>query len=589
MSPIFSRELRWLFRVAKPYLGLQIGSVFCITTGSLLYLLDPLVMKWLLDHVLPQRNVRGLVVALLLIFACYAGRILLTTLGGLLTLKASQRMVLDLRRRLLSHLNKLSPDYHERQSVGARFYLFKEPMEEIGQMGVDLLPSVLRTIVLTLSVLTTMVVLNARLTVVLIPLIPIFLFVKQAYRTRIHQSADDFQQQQRSVSSFLQEHLNAITQLQLLSAERRQERLGFRQFARVVRAQCTLWRTAAQFSLASNAVTILGTVIVLGMGGKEYFDGRLTLGGLVAFYTYLTRLLEPLSGAVDLYSRLQRVGASIRRVMEALDLRPSVTEHPRAVVLRRDTYGEIELVNVCFNYAGGRGVLRDVSLLIKPASRVAIVGANGSGKSTTGKLLARLYDPQSGVVRIDGLNIREIRLKSLRQFVCYLPQHAVLFDTDLQGNLRLGNPGATEADLSWAIELADLRQVVSRLPGGLHCDLGPSGNQLSGGERQRVAIARAVLQKPRVLILDEATSFLEGRAQSVILSRLRTSLPSTTLVIISHHFSALNWTDEVIVLSGGTVIERGSHEHLSTREGLYAQLFRRFEKSNHTPVAGSSE
>jgi ATP-binding cassette subfamily B protein len=220
---------------------------------------------------------------------------------------------------------------------------------------------------------------------------------------------------------------------------------------------------------------------------------------------------------------------------------------------------------------------------------VAFVGANGSGKSTTGKLLARLYDPQSGVVRIDGLDIREIRLKSLRGLVCYLPQHAVLFDTDLRTNLRLGNPTTTEAELSWAIELAELEKVVGRLPGGLRCSLGSNGNQLSGGERQRVAIARAVLQKPRILILDEATSFLESRAESAILSRLRTSLPSTTCVVISHHLSALSWTDEIFVLSRGTIIEHGSHEYLSAREGLYTQLFRRFEKNNHTPVARPSE
>jgi ABC-type multidrug transport system fused ATPase/permease subunit len=589
MAFSLSDELRWLFRQARPYISLQVGSLVCITAGSLLYLFDPLVMKWLLDRVLPQRNVRGLLVALVLIFGCYAGRVLFTTLGGLLTFQASQKMVLNLRRRLLSHFDTLSPDYHERQSIGARFYLFKEPMEEIAQTGVDILPSVLRTIVLTLSVLVTMLILNARLTLVLIPLIPIFLFVKQTYRKRLHQSADDSQQEQRSVSSFLQEHLSTITQLQLLSAEKRQERLGFRQFARVVRAQCKLCLTASQFSAASNAITILGMVTVLGMGGEEYFGGRLTIGGLVAFYTYLTRLFEPLSGAVELYSRLQRVGASARKVMGAFELCPSVVEHPRAVVLQKDAPSEIEFSSVWFSYAEGRGVLRDISFRIAPASLVAFVGANGSGKSTTGKLLARLYDPQSGVVRIDGLDIREIRLKSLRGLVCYLPQHAVLFDTDLRTNLRLGNPTTTEAELSWAIELAELEKVVGRLPGGLRCSLGSNGNQLSGGERQRVAIARAVLQKPRILILDEATSFLESRAESAILSRLRTSLPSTTCVVISHHLSALSWTDEIFVLSRGTIIEHGSHEYLSAREGLYTQLFRRFEKNNHTPVARPSE
>src|SRR5258708_24114126 len=270
MLSILSRELRWLLRQARPYLPLQIGSMICITAGSWLYLLDPLVMKWLLDRVLPQRSVRGLVVALVLIFTCYMGRVLLNTFGGLLTLQASQKMVLDLRRNLLSHLDTLSPDFHENQSVGARFYLFKEPMNEIAQTGVDLLPSILRTLVLTLSVLATMLLLNARLTLVLIPVIPFFLFVKQVYRTRIRQSADHCQQEERSVSSSLQEHLGAITQVQLLSAEKRQERLAYRQFARVVRAQCSLWRTAAQFTVASNAMTTIGTVIVLGMGGKEF-------------------------------------------------------------------------------------------------------------------------------------------------------------------------------------------------------------------------------------------------------------------------------------------------------------------------------
>jgi ABC-type multidrug transport system fused ATPase/permease subunit len=576
MTVLLGRELRWLLRQAKPYLHLQVASLLLIMASSWFYLLDPLVMKWLLDHVLPRRSWHGLIVALAAIFGCYIGRVLLNAAGSLFTTEASQKTILDLRRRLLAHLDTQAAEYHETEPVGARFYLFKEPMEEIGQLSADLLPAVLRTAVLTLSVLSTMFFLSARLTVAILPLVPVFLLVRAKYRRRLQRRADDVQQQQSAVNTFLEEHLRGVIQIQLLTAEKLQERRGFHQFAESVRVQCSVMRTAAQFTIVYNAIIVAGTIMVLGLGGKEFFNGRLTVGGLVAFYTYLARLFEPLSGAGELYSRLQRASASIHKVMAALELQFSVEERPDAVTLDGESPGDIEFEAVHFAYPNSHKAICGLNFRVPGASRIAIVGANGSGKSTIGKLMVRLYDPSEGVVRLDGLDIRKIRLRSLRASICYLPQDAVLFTGTLRENLLFGNRTATESELAFAMEIAELQPVLSVLPGGLSGSLGPGGLQLSSGERQRVAIARAMLQHPRLMILDEATSFIDGNTEHRILSRLTESLKTTTLIVISHHLSALYWAQEIFVLDRGTLVDRGQHAWLCATNGLYTQLFSRW-------------
>ena len=312
---------------------------------------------------------------------------------------------------------------------------------------------------------------------------------------------------------------------------------------------------------------------MLGLGGWEFFQGRLTIGGLFAFYTYLTRLFEPLSGATELYSRLQRVGASVRKVMAAFQESPSVQEAPFPIAMERELRPEIRFDNVRFSYDGQAPALCGVSFRIRPGSRVAFVGPNGSGKSTIGKLMARLHDPNVGTVHLDGKNIRDIQIQSVRKSVAYLPQGAVLFLGTLRENLLLGNLGVTDADLAWAIELTELEGVVSRIPGGLSGCVGPDGVQLSSGQRQRVALARAALRHPAVMILDEATSLIERDAEQRVLSRMNDAMPATTLVIISHHLSALSRAEEIFVFHHGSLLEKGSLAELSRRNTLFAQLF----------------
>jgi ABC-type bacteriocin/lantibiotic exporter with double-glycine peptidase domain len=252
---------------------------------------------------------------------------------------------------------------------------------------------------------------------------------------------------------------------------------------------------------------------------------------------------------------------------------PSVREKPAALRLPSPIRGSVEMRGVFFSYSNRQAVLQGVDLKLEPGIKVGLIGVSGSGKSTLAKLIARLYDVSSGVVYIDGIDIRELRLACLRRKVCYLMQDAVLFDRTLRENLLMGNPSATKEQLHRAIEIAQLEELIDSLPKGWDTRLGPRGNVVSGGERQRVALARAVLQNPALLLLDESTSALDGPTERRVLLSMARHFPHQTMVFISHRVAALNWVDRIVVLNQGVVEEQGTHDQLLSRGGLYSCLY----------------
>ena len=289
---------------------------------------------------------------------------------------------------------------------------------------------------------------------------------------------------------------------------------------------------------------------------------------MVAFYGFVTQLFDPLSGASELYARAQKTFASIRQVQAALSLRPSVTNAAGALTLSRQHAADIEFAAVEFGYSRNQDLLHVPSLRILPGEQIAIAGENGAGKSTLVKLVARLYDPVSGEVRLGGEDIRHIHLKSLRQKVCYLPRDPVLFDGSIASNLLFVRPSASEQELEEAMQMVELAAFARSLPDGLRQRIGPDGSQLSGGERQRLALARAVLQQPRVLILDEATSCLDEFSEARILQELRRSLSLSTFIVISHRFSTFSKFDRVLLLSHGHIVSDGDSSSFPAMRGL---------------------
>jgi len=441
--------------------------------------------------------------------------------------------------------------------VGVVMYPVKEPIEEIAYFGSDLLPAILRMLLTTAFTVAAMCALSPVLTLTVLPLIPVFLVTRQYFRKKLGSDADTAQSDRLAWSNFLEEHLSSVISIQLLGQEKRQERRAFRLLVRSLRSQQRLYRTATWFTVWSSLAIVLAMSTVIGYGGKSVLAGTLSIGSLVAFYGFVTQLFDPLSGASELYARAQRTFASIRQVQAALSLRPSVKNAAGALMLSRQHPADVEFADVEFGYSRNKGLLHVPSLRISAGEHIAIAGENGAGKSTLVRLIARLYDPVSGEVRLGGEDIRKIHLKSLRQSICYLPRDPVLFDGTIASNLQFVRASASEQEIEDAIQMVGLSDLVGSLPDGLRQRIGPDGCQLSGGERQRLALARAILQQPRVLILDEATSCLDPSAEIIILEGLRIKLSTSTFVVVTHRGSTLSMFRRVLVLSRGWIMEDG--------------------------------
>jgi ATP-binding cassette subfamily B protein len=291
---------------------------------------------------------------------------------------------------------------------------------------------------------------------------------------------------------------------------------------------------------------------------------------MVAFYSYALQLFGPLYGAMDIYARLQRVGASACRLVEVEQAQITLFDSPDAVDLIRESPTQLELKNVFFRYRPDKPVLTDVSLKIEGTEKVALVGASGSGKSTIARLIARVYDVGEGAVLVNGNDVRNLRLKSLRSTVSFVPQEAPIFDTTLRENLLFGNPNASKSELERVVNITQLHDVVSRLSMGWDEPLGTRGIKLSGGERQRLALARALLQQPRILVLDESTSALDAITEQNLFEAMSELAQAT--IVISHRLSTIMWADRVIVLDQGRVVGEGSHSFLYATNKTYRSL-----------------
>jgi ABC-type bacteriocin/lantibiotic exporter with double-glycine peptidase domain len=566
-------QLRWFLSQLRPLFWAHLLSVLLIIISSLTFLVDPLIMKWLIDVVLPKGDKGLLFLAAGGIAGVYLCQVVCSAFGGVLSFQTVQKLIFSIRLALLQQINQLSADYHETTPLGEKLYRMEQDVDQVAELGSTMVPYLLQTAVTAVFVMSAMFVLNFRLACILIPLMPIFVLVQRRYQTRLQRAADSAQDKSSKENNFLQEHLTSIVQIQLLHQQEHQTLAFISQARAKIDALHHRNRQEIWFRTWYLGVVAVGSITILSYGGYQVFVGALTVGGFVAFYSYLARLFGPLGAAVDIYSRLNRLDSSVRRILEIIDEKPSVCESPAAVVLPRAVSGEIAFEKVLFRYRSGPPVLSGLDLKIRTGETVALVGISGSGKSTIAKLVARLYDTNQGLVRIDGIDVRDVTLASLRAKVCYLPQEPILFDRSIKENLLLANAVASSADLWEAIEIAGLRKLLHSLPRGWDTKVGPRANFLSGGERQRLALARAVLRNPSIFLLDESTSALDPPSERQAYVNLTRHFQDRTFVFVSHRVSSLTWVDRILVLDRGVIEEEGTHEDLIRRGGLYTCLY----------------
>jgi ABC-type multidrug transport system fused ATPase/permease subunit len=574
MSP----ELNWLGRQARPVLSLLIVNLICMVLGSGLSLLDPLVVRWLIDVALPKRDLRLVLFGTLLFCVVYLASVIVSYLSSFISCVVTQKMVFRIRVSLLRRIQTLPARYHGNSQVGETLYRIEQDVDCVAELSGDILPLTIQMVIVGVMVIVTMGILNWHLTLVIVPLLPLFYALQRRYTSRLKKAADSVQNQSGKIAAFLQEHLAGMLQLQLLNRTSTQGRKFARLAAEGAKFQIRQRATEMSFGAASISVIVLGMGLILGYGGYEVTRSTLTVGGLVAFYGYVFRLFAPVSIAIDLQSRLQRVGASIRRILEITSADPQLAGRESMTPLGYDIKPELEFRSVWFCYNEDRPVLRDMSFRIAAGESVAVVGLNGSGKSTIGLLATGLYEPNAGSILVGGQDIRQVGRRSLRALLTLVPQDPVLFDETIRENLLYGNPRATDKDLDTVAALTQLDRVLLTLPRGLDEPLGPLGGRLSGGEKKRLALARTLLQQPRILIVDEITSALDGPAAAGLLEGLELFRQARTLVVISHRPATILWADRILVVDEGVIVDSGKHDVLILRCEAYRRIWQSQDK-----------
>jgi len=576
-----SSAVSWLVRYLRPLASLAIADLACMIVGSGLSLLDPLVVKWLIDTALPKPDFRLVLLGTLVFCAVYLASIGTNYLASFVSCLLTQKMVFRIRVSLLRQIHALPARRHQGSQMEDTLYRIEQDVDRVAELTGDILPLTIQMMLMGVMVLVIMGILNWHLTVLVAPILPIFYFLQRRYATRLKDAADQVQNQSGKINAFLQEHLAGMMQLQLLNRAGTQARKFARMAAKGAQLHIRQRATEMAFGGASVSVIVLGMGLILGYGGYEVTRGALTVGGLVAFYGYVFRLFAPVSIAIDLQSRLQRVGASVRRIEEMTGSRQMV-RRAATVRLGSSIKPDLEFRSVWFAYNEDRPVLHDMSFRVAAEEKVALVGLNGSGKSTIGLLATRLYDPDAGLILVGGKDIHHIDRRSLRAGITLVPQDPVLFDETIRENLLYGNPSATSNELDAVAALTQLDRILLKLPRGLDEPLGPLGGRLSGGERKRLALARTLLQRPRILIVDEITSSLDAPTAAGLLEGLDLFRQSRTLIVVSHRPATILWADRILVVDAGAIVDSGKHAELLVRCQPYRRIWQ--SQDDGTPL-----
>jgi ABC-type multidrug transport system fused ATPase/permease subunit len=413
-----------------------------------------------------------------------------------------------------------------------------------------------------------------QLALVSLTVAPLFWLVATRFSRLAKLASRERRRRSGSISAVAEESLSNAPLVQAYGREETEAERFHRENVGSFEAQMTAARVKAAFGPAVDLIEVLGGLVVIGLGTWELSRGRLSLGGLLVFLAYLTQLYSPIRGLSRLASTIYAASAGAERIIELLDDRPAVADGPDALRLPR-AHGFVELDGVTFRYpAATRHALSGVSLRVAPGEVLALVGESGAGKSTIAKLLLRFYDPLSGSVRLDGHDLRAVRLADLRANIGLLLQETLVFDGTVHDNIAYGRNGCSLEEVVAAAKAADAHEFVMTLPDGYETVIGQKGRRLSGGQRQRIAIARALVRDAPVLILDEPTTALDAGSSRRILEPLRRLMSGRTTIVISHNLLAAAEADWIVVLDHGCIAEEGTHHDLLNLGGHYARLYR---------------
>ncbi|HZO91939.1 MAG TPA: ABC transporter ATP-binding protein [Chthonomonadaceae bacterium] len=571
------QNLLRLIKELRAYWRIMALIVVLTLITSALSLPMPLILRYLTDHLTARAVARNIYVPLLNVFLIIVGVAVASAFFGYcLTLSITylgQRFKYDMRRKLYSHMQTLSLSFFEKSQTGKLMSNITNDVSALDQLIGGSFVNVIQDMVTLVGVMFFIFRMNWRLSLVALAVYPIYILNYLAFIKRIKQTSHDAREQRDVVYGDLQEKLAGV----LVVKSYAKERYEVRQFAGETRSLLGLNVRLSALSTALWAIAEFiggtGTALLLWYGGHLVIVGQLTPGELMAFYAFIGGYLySPTLRLIQINDQIARTNAALWRIFRTLDTQPNVSDKPGAVPLP-PMRGDVHYENVWFEYEPGQPVIKGVNLEVKAGEMVAFVGQSGSGKTTMINLLQRHYDVTGGRITIDGYDLRDVQLKSLRRQIGVVIQETILFNTTIRENIRYGRLEATDAEVEEAARAANIAHVIEALPHGYETRIGEDGIKLSGGEKQRLAIARAILSDPRILILDEATSALDSETEALIQEALDRLMAGRTSFVVAHRLSTIVKADKIVVMEKGVIREMGSHAELLALGGIYAGLY----------------
>ncbi|MBL6634664.1 MAG: ABC transporter ATP-binding protein [Ilumatobacteraceae bacterium] len=582
----------WSF--ARPYRATIGLFLTAILIAALLALVPPLVVREILDNAIPQGDRRLIVWLASAAVVSALADAALQILQRWCSARIGEGLIADLRIALYAKVQRLPIGFFTRTPTGAITSRLNNDVVGAQSALTSTLGSVVSNIIVLVTTLITMAALEWRLTLLSLVVLPTFIVPARRVGRRLQDISRRQMQHNATMNTQMTERFNvAGAMLVKLFGDERRELDSFSDQANAVRdAGVSSAMLGRVFFVALGLVGAIGTAAIYGIGAWMVVNGSITAGTLVALAALVTRVYQPLTGLTNARVDLMTSMVSFERVFEVLDAPEPITERPGAIDLD-NSKGGISFNSVTFRYPAAqdhsiasmeqraipgadpdRNILNNVSFTIAPGETVAVVGASGVGKSTLVSLIPRLYDVSAGSVLVDGHDIRDLTLNSLRGAIGVVAQDPHLFHVSIAENLRFARPDATDHDLVLVCQAARIHETISSLPDGYDTVVGERGYRLSGGEKQRVAIARLLLKDPRIMILDEATSHLDMENEALVHDALTAALAGRTAIVIAHRLSTVRSADRIIVLGNGEVAEQGSHDDLVSAGGLYANQLR---------------
>lgn len=482
--------------------------------------------------------------------------------------------VSDLRVAIYEHLQKLSLRYYSDKQTGEIMSRVVNDTQHIEPLIAHNIPDLIVNVTVLMGITGILIFLNPTLALLTLIPIPIIIWVIWLFSGRVRTAFRAAQAQFADLNAVLQDNISGIKEIQIFTREPYERgRVAERSDGYTTKLLRAL-KLLAVYHPSVEFAASLGTIIVLFFGGRAALQGQLPLEDLVAFMLYLSMFYQPITILARMNEQVQMALAGADRVAEVLDVESDVVEAPRPIRLQR-AEGRIEFQNVHFAYQEGVPVLEDISLTIEPGETLALVGPTGVGKSTVASLIPRFYDPTSGRITLDGIDLRDLELQSLRRNISIVLQDVFLFNGTVRENIMYGAEHASPEEVEAAARIANAHDFIMELPNGYETHIGERGVRLSGGQKQRLAIARAVLKDAPILILDEATSAVDVETELQIQQALNHLMRGKTAIVIAHRLSTIRNADKIAVLDGGRIVEMGNHEELMSRGTVYRRLVER--------------